>query len=656
VQTDIDGNVSLRGSGNFLVLIDGRPSPLEGSEALQQIPSSSIESIEIITNPSAKFDPDGVGGIINVILKKERREGINGQFSVSYGSYNSLSADALVNIRTNKINWFVGLDINKRTNIGEGLFEQRTYGADTLVVNKQSIGERGRNGGKIRAGFDYYISDNDILTFSGQYGKNGFGRISIDTAQSYYISNNTHTNEYFYLSDNVFDISGNFWAGDINYVHKFMKKGHEIQAYAYYSSDFDSELNKYVETGFDNQLYNQIINSDSTRTTEKSNVDDIRMKLDYTLPLFTEGKLEAGYQVKQRFSDNQYLYQLGGPNDQWIDSSELSNNYTFDRNIQSGYLTFSNITGKFGYMLGLRTEYTYRVLHQSQITQDFDSVYNKFNFFPTLHISYKMPWDLQVLASYSRRIQRPRGHFLDPFPEVVDPYNIKQGNPMLEPEFTNAAELNLQKTFGSNYISFEAYFRETSNKIERIKTVSETNSEIIISTFENIGEDMSAGGELMTNISFTKWWNFNLSGDVYYYKITGNDLSNVSTNSTINWGVRTNQTFRIKKTNSSIQLSGFYHGPNITSQGTTKGMGMVNIAFRQDFLDRRLSLTLNLRDIFGTMNHEFIYNTPTFYSYNLFDRKSPTFNFTITYRLNDYKRRKDNIDGPELESGDDAGM
>ena len=652
VQTDIDGNVSIRGSGNFIVLIDGRPSPLQGSEALQQIPSSSIKNIEIITNPSAKYDPDGVGGIINVILKKEKRNGINGLFTASYGSFNSGGGDFLVNIRSNKLNFFVGGDIKQRTNRGMGEFKQRTFGTDTLMVDKETSGERARNGGKIRAGFDYYITDNDIITISGQYGENGFGRIKSDTALTYWIRDDIEEDEYYYLNKSIFDIDGQYFAGDVNYMHKFMKKGHDIQTYLYYSKNTDTELNKYIETGYTDSLYNSFLLSDSTRTFENSDITNIRGKIDYTLPLFKEGKLETGYQIKYRLSDNEYQYQLGGISNQWTDSLELNNNYSFNRNIQSGYVIFSNLTGKFGYMIGVRSEYTNRVINQSPITENIDTIYNKLNFFPTLHMSYKLPWEMQLLASYSRRINRPRGHFLDPFPEVIDPYNIKQGNPMLEPEFTNAAEINIQKTFGKNFISFEAYYKQTDNKIERIKQVSETNPEILISTYENVGEDMSAGIEMMTNINLTKWWNVNLSGNTYYYAILSNMEGAVTDNNTISYGGRMNQTFRIKKTNTKIQLSGFAFGPSITSQGTSSGMLMANLAVKQEFLDNKLSITFNMRDIFNTANHEFIYDTPEFYSYNYFNRKSPTFNFTITYRLNDYKRRKDNSNEIDVEDSD----
>ncbi|HOY37945.1 MAG: TonB-dependent receptor [Bacteroidales bacterium] len=643
VQTDIDGNVSIRGNSNFLVLIDGRPSPVQGSDALQQIPAGSIQSIEIITNPSAKYDPDGVGGIINVILKKDKRTGINGLFSLSYGSFNTLGGDFLVNMRTEKFNFFVGGNYNNRLNKSSGNSEQRTYASDTLFVYKESQNNRGREDGKLRGGFDFFITPNDVITLSGNIGKDGMHSGADEYFTSYWLRDNMVSDSISYNNVNSGQHNGLYYSADLNFQHKFLKKGHELTAYTYFDYDDNDENDQYTQ-------YFSATDTNSYRTREFSISRNLRGQIDYTLPLFEKGKLEAGYQVKQKWSSNNYDYQSLIVDD-WVDS--LTNNYSFDQNIQSGYLTFSHEVGKFGYMLGLRSEYTNRTIHQAAVIVPFDSVYKAFNVFPTLHLSYQLPWEMQVMTSYSRRINRPWDFFLDPYPEVTDAYNIRQGNPMLAPESTNSAELNLQKRFGNNFVSIEGFYRYTTNKFERIKKVSPDNSEIMISTWENIGKDMSLGGELMGNVNLTKWWNLNLSGEAYYYEIVADASGNVNSNNTFTWGARMNNTFKIKKTGTTFQLSGFLRGNSITSQGTTKGSGMVNIALRQDFLDRSLSVTFNLRDIFNTMNHEFISETESFYSYTYMNRKSPTFNITITYKLNDFTKRKDKTSEYGQDEGDE---
>ncbi|NLA24163.1 MAG: TonB-dependent receptor, partial [Bacteroidales bacterium] len=213
--------------------------------------------------------------------------------------------------------------------------------------------------------------------------------------------------------------------------------------------------------------------------------------------------------------------------------------------------------------------------------------------------------------------------------------------------YTDAVELSAQKRFGKNFVSLEAFMRRTTNKIERVKRVDLNNPEIMINTFDNIGKDFSSGLELMANLNLTNWWNFTLSGDGYYYEIIASSESAQSRN-TFTWGARMNNSFKIKKSGTSFQLTGFLRGKSINSQGTTKGMGMLSMGVRQDLLDNKLSITFNMRDILGTMSREFIQDMPMFYSENKMKRKSPTFNISVTYRLNDFVRRKDKGDSMQM--------
>jgi outer membrane receptor protein involved in Fe transport len=647
VTTDIDGNVSLRGTESFLVLIDGRPSPLQGSEALQQIPASSIENIEIITNPSAKYEADGVGGIINVILKKDRRKGYNGQIAANYGSFNSFGGNALFNFRTNKFNFFIGGDYNARNGEGSGYSLRKTYlPGSTFNLENNSNNNRDNGSGSARIGMDYYIKDNEVITISGRYGQYKRDNIGNSWVNSYYSNEYDDIfNEYDYFSENSFLLKGGYFTGDINYSKRFRKEGHEIQAYFSYSGDFDEEINQYTEHQVDENRnpVGDDLNSNRTKTDYSGNI--ITGKIDYVLPLFERGKLEAGWQMNYSVHDNDYKYQIL-LNSGWEDDFSRWNPYTFSNNIQSGYAIFSNYYKKFGYQLGLRAEYTDRLFHQTSTDQEWG--YKKFDFFPSLHLSYELPADMQIMASYSRRLRRPRSHYLDPFIEIEDPNNIRQGNPYLEPEYTNSYDLNFQKRFGTHFISFEAYVRETNNKMERIITVNDTAPNINISTHQNIGKDLSVGSEIMANINIFSWWNFNISGNIFYYEIISDEYSN---SNTVTWRARLNNTFRIKKTNTVIQFGGHYMAPSITAQGKRYGNIMSNIGVRQDFLDRKLSVSVNLRDIFGTGKWKNETITDQLYSISEHKRKSPTFNISLTYRINDFKVRKDK--NADVEYGGD---
>ena len=649
IETDLDGNVSLRGTESFLVLVDGRPSPIQGSDALQQIPASTIESIEIITNPSAKYDPDGVGGIINVVLKKEKRKGYNGQISAKYGSFNSYGGDMLFNVRTEKLNIFVGGDYNNRINQGAGLTNRETYvNPDTsFYLNTISGLDRTRRSGNFRAGIDYYINDDEVLTVSGRYGLSGFGMGSDSWASSYYQYSGILYDEYYYLTENDFYADNGYFTGDVNYMKKFKKEGHEIQIYANYSSDFDNEENKYNEQETDylrNPLSDTISNY---RTIENGTGSGLRAKVDYVLPIFKNAKIETGYQLKYSLLNNDFNYQILNA-ETWESVPSYANPYTFSRNVQSGYAIFSDILDKFAYQVGLRTEYTDRIFIQTVTEQEW--AYNKFDFFPSVHTSYQLPADMQIMASYSRRLDRPRSYFLDPFVEVVGPNNVKVGNPLLLPEYTNSFELNFQKKFSANFVSVEAYARQTNNKISRIINIDPTDPSIFIQTYENIGSDLSAGGELMLNLNPTKWYNLNISGTGYYYEIISDEYVD---NNTITYRGRINNTFKLKKTGSSFQIGGFYMAPSISAQGTKGAFYMVNIGVRQSFFDRKLSISANVRDVFQTMSHTYISETDEFYQYTYRDRRSPTFRITVTYKINDFQRRKD-TDG-DYQQDDDGG-
>lgn len=648
VQTDIDDNVSLRGTESFLVLIDGRPSPLGGSEALQQIPAESIESIEIITNPSARYDPEGVGGIINVIMKKDRRTGYNAQVSANYGSFNSFGGDFLVNIRKENINFFIGGNYNENINRGVGRETRNSYlkGDTVFSVFSENDRQRIRNSGTARIGMDYYFNDNEIITVSGRFNTFTFGRNLTTTAQTFLSSGNETFGHYNYLTETESRSNWHSFQGDINYFKKFSENGQTLQVYAGYWATGRDQLNIFTEQEID-LLLNPVEESsiNETRTIDGGPGSRININIDYEHPIQDNFKLETGYHVNLSEMSNEYKFQYL-INENWIDDPNMHNPYVFNQNIQSGYILFSNSPSnqKLGYMVGLRTEYTDRLFKQTSTEEEWP--YKSFDFFPSAHVSYKLPADMELMASYSRRLQRPRPWTLNPFVDVEDPNNRRRGNPLLRPEFTNSFELNLQKRFGNNFISLEGYYRESYDRIERQLEVDPDNPDIFIATFQNIGESLATGGEMMTNLNLYRWWNLNLTGSVYYYEI-------IDINSTVTWNSRINNTFRIQKTGTSIQLSGSYTGPSITSQGRREAFYMVNGAVRQDFFDRQLTVNLAVSDIFNTMGHEVFFETPSFDSHLIRERRGPTFRLTLTYRIRDFQPRRDRRPDNDMNGGDD---
>lgn len=651
VQVDIEGNVSLRGTSNFTVLIDGRPSVLEGSDALQQIPASTIENIEIITNPSAKYDPDGVGGIINVVLKKQKQPGVNGVINTSIGTGNKYKLDALLNYRTKNVNLFGGIDFNYREFTMDGHTEYETYKEDAISFrNSDMDGKMNRNGFGIKAGMDYYLTEKSTLTLSGRYGGYGFGRDFMSTNSIW--TEPVTLNEYL-LSESLSDRDGRYYNLNLNYITKFNKTGHQLEIMGYYSNkngddwkeqnDFITDVN-WIKTEDD---------PESIRTTETENNNEFRVKADYSLPVGDEGKFEAGYQSRFDLENEKYIF-----NDfdylinDWVENDEYTSEMDFKRNIHSIYGTYSNSWASWGYQAGIRGEYTDREIKNVESTEGY--VIDRFDFFPTLHISKQFEGDHQVLASYSRRINRPRGRDLDPFVNYRDAYNVRMGNPALEPEYIDSYELGYQKRFEKSFISFETYYRINKNKITRIRTLQDNGT--ILHTYINLNNDYSLGAELMVNVDITKWFLINGSINVFDYRLEGNvEDTDVSSSST-NWDGRLNATLKFKN-DFRAQFTGFYRGKTVTAQGEREGYFMANMAVRKDFFNKKFSATLSVRDVFATAKREMASTGSGFSSYDYFKREAPIVFLNLSYIINNYKKKSNgNKNGEDSDNGMDMEM
>lgn len=642
VQVDIEGNVSLRGSSSFTVLVDGRPSVLGGSDALQQIPASNIERIEIITNPSAKYDPDGVAGIINVILKQRKSEGVNGIINLSAGTGDKYSTDFLLNLRTGKFNIFGGANYRDHTFDGERESLQETYQNDTTRY-VESIGDRGmiRGGYSVRGGFDYLMSDKTTLSLSGELGKFEFER-TLTANQSDY----TNPASYFdYLkTTSTSDRENNYNRITFNAQHKFNDAGHQIDAMIFFSQNDGTSHNDQKEYHTDE---NWIINDPDPyfiRTNEPGDSRDWRVKIDYTHPFSETAKFEAGYQGRiDRTNDIYQFTEYDFLTKEWIENPFYSNEMDFSEDIHSAYALYSNSFKKLGYQLGLRGEYNYREIQNIKAQEP--SLIDRFDLFPTVHLSHTFENKDQILASYTRRVDRPRGWSLDPFIMYIDAFSRRQGNPNLKPEFTDSYELAYQKRALGSLFSLEGYYRVTTDKISRIRSLQ--NDGTFLYTFDNINKDYSLGGELMINTSPVKWLDLNLSGNLFHYRIEGEISDSEVDRESLNWNGRLNMIVKLPK-DFRIQLNGRYQGPTVTAQGESKGFLMSSMALRKEFFNRQMSASLSVQDIFGTAKWENTSSGPGFYSYDLSTHESQVVMLNLSYRINNYKRdRNSEINGNE---------
>jgi outer membrane receptor protein involved in Fe transport len=632
VEVDIDGNVSLRGSTNFTVLIDGRPSVLSGSDALKQIPSSTIQNIEIITNPSVKYDPDGMAGIINVVMKKNVLSGVNGIINMNLGTGKKYGTDLMLSYKTKKYNLFLGGNWNDETNYGTMRSTRETSENDTTTfLTTSGRQDRTRGGKQLKGGFDYYLSDKTSVTVSsqiGDYNFDGFSGGNIHKYQQpgivdvYSIQNNTSTR------------SGNYVSANASFMTKFDQNGlHKLEG----SFDYQNRTGESADNN-DEFLSNAAFASGTdyltrVKTDETSNSDDYRMKLDYTLPLKGGSKFEAGLQSRIESENESFNFENYDPQtNTFVNNPMFTSAMEFKEDIHSAYSTYSGKLMGIEYLVGLRGEYNKRTINHLATNGKKYSL-DIFDLFPSVHFSYEMADKNQLMASYSKRVNRPDGRDLDPFPNYMNQYTIRKGNPNLKPEYTDSYELSYLRKFDNSFISFETFYRSTNGLMQHINTVE---NGITYLTMDNLNRDYSLGGEVMANINFTKWLLINTSVSLYNYQISGElQGKSIDTQST-NYSGKLNTTIKFSP-DSRMQLTGIYRGPSVSAQGDQKGMVMTNLSYRQDFMKKKLTATIGIRDILGTGKFEGTSFGDNFKSTFRMQREPRVLTLTLSYKINNYK-------------------
>lgn len=668
VQVDVDGNVTLRGSSGFTVLIDGKPTIMEPSDVLRQIPSSSIENIEIITNPSVKYDPDGATGIINIITKKNRLEGVSGVANANVGTYGQYGGDFQLSYRKNKVNLVLGANHNTRARPGYSTRNRVTSANDTLYyVDSYGESDRKRGTTSLSAGIEYNPTKNNFFSISGRFGKWEMDRSSVLRYDDWTVPS---TDLLSYNSNDQMLITSNYYSFDGVYQRSFSSKKEKAKGErvkgdgrpekgkrpgfkALNTHSLKFEVN-YRNNSIDESSTNELRDLSDGLIGGKKNVEkgpskSLRFNLDYTLPINEKDKFEAGLRWRNGMSNDiteLWLYDTLTNEINSVD--EFSNSTDYTRDIYSAYALYAGFIKDFGYQVGLRTEYTDRKV---EITNKDPFFIDRWDYFPTLHLSYNLKEDQQVMASYSRRIDRPRSYWLEPFITWVDAYNVRSGNPNLKPEYIDSYDLGYLKKFDNNFISLEGYYRVTHNKVERVSSVYTEN--ILLTRPENVGEDYSLGLEAMLSLGITKWWDMEISGNFYNYRLDG-ELTYIQEDevvvepldrSSTNWSSRFNNTFKLWK-NGVLQLNSRYNSSSVTAQGTSSGFYTLDAAFKVSFLEKALSVNLQGRNLLGTAIREQTSEGLNFSSYYLYEPKSPVFVITLSYRFNNFKqsRRSANSD------------
>jgi len=651
VSVDVEGNISLRGNDNVRILINGKPSGLvglSGSAALRQLPAESIEKVEVVTSPSARYEASGTAGIINIILKKDELIGFNATFIANAGIPEYLGGTATLNWRTKRLNIFSTTTYRDQKSLGGGVFNSEYFNGDlpSSFANETRDYDRIRKNYFVNLGAEYYINDKTSLTISG------FIRDSNNTSDANTEIDDLNANGDVLSSVDRLqeeaeeDNSSQFTA---NFTKKFNDDGHELVA--------EIQLQKSTEDEFAD-----ISNSDSpsetagTLESQKRNL----FQLDYVWPIDKNTQFEFGYRGDFSSQENDYEIAIK-ENGRFIIDSNLSNVLLFEQNINALYTQFGAKINKFSYLLGLRMENTNIVIDQ-KTTNDFkEKKYT--NFFPTVNLSYEFSEEENITLGFSRRIRRPRSWSLNPFPSRSSVTFFRQGNPDLDPSYSSTFDFGYLKRWEKLTLNGSAYYQKATQVITRITEatgeVVRVSEDPIIeipslrATSINLAENNRLGTEF--TLTFTPSRKFRLSGNfnIFNSETIGTYNNQVFDAEIVSWFARINSNVTLPK-GWTAQLRGFYRGPNATAQSKSKGFFVLSGAINKDVLNKKGTLSFNASDL---LNSRFYRNTTTtklFTNYSEFQWRRPSYVMTFTYKINERKNQRRKRGQNYGDGGDDV--
>ncbi|HNP06216.1 MAG TPA: TonB-dependent receptor [Cyclobacteriaceae bacterium] len=646
IAVDVDGNVSLRGSSNVRILVNGKPSGLVGissPDALRQLQGDLIERIEVITNPSARYEAEGSAGIINIILKKEQEHGIHGSFTANAGYPNNLGFSGNVNYRSGKFNLFGSYGLNYRENPGGGFTDRITN--DTLFTYTDNDRNRSGLSHNIRFGTDFQINENNTITVSAvtrlSDEQNTADITYTDRTPNAGIINNS-------LRSNLEDGIDNNLEYQLNYRREMEGEGHELTAQFQIRDNSETEKSAISSTDLLLSLPTELYQ----RTNNKEGDKNMLMQADYVYPFGNGKKIEAGYRGTLREIHSDYLVEEIDENGNFFPLANFSNSFTYDENVQAAYSIFENKMPTWGYQLGLRVEQTFIKTFQQTTGEVNEKEY--FNAFPSAFVSYNLNSDRTLQASYSRRLSRPRFWSLNPFSSFTDPRNIRKGNPDLDPEYTDSYEIGILNNLKKSSIYLGGYYRYATGVRDRVQTL--VDSITTVSTTRNIGVEDAYGLEANFNSDPTSW--LSISGNANFYRaITVGKYVDEGNNEiilerdTYSARFRLSSKFKINKVN--LQLSGNYRAPENQTQGTRKSMYRMDAGANMDVLKGKGTLNLTVRDILNTQKYRGTTLTENFSEISEFQWRSRQVRLSFTYRINQKKQRGGNErDDSDMEEGE----
>lgn len=631
ITVDVEGNVSLRGSQNVRILINGKPSGLVGVgdiEALRRMQGDIIDRIELITNPSARYEAEGEAGIINIILKKDQEKGINGSIGVNTGFPHNHGASYSLNYRQQNLNFFSNFGISYRKSPGGGFNDQRFFDENGDLESARYTDrdqDRGGLGGNIQGGMDWLIDDKNTLTGSVLYRAGRDNNNSTLTYSDFDSSNdllgttvrtdhekeNEHNIETALTFRRSYDKEEREWSVDFRYI-----------------LDNDTERSDFLEEGY---LQEAPLIQRSVITENERN---LLFQTDYVHPIGESTRVEGGLRAALRKIENGYELESQDENGVYIIDPDFNDELIYDENVYAAYLIAGTEWDAFGLQLGLRSELS--DISAALIRSDINNDQNYLSFFPSASLTYKLTEENQLQLSYSRRISRPHFRLLLPVSNFGDRLNLYTGNPNLLPEFSDSYEINYLRYLPNGSIMFGAFYRNTTDVIERVTIPLDS---ITIRKPINLSERNSYGLELNMSYDLFEWWSFNADAS-FFRSIVEGDFEGVDYSAdTYIWSGRANTNFDIGK-KMDLQLSFNYRGPRKTTQGSQQAMYSINVGMSLEILKGKGTLTLSARDILNTRLRRSTIDLPELQAESEYQwRRSQGVVLGFSYRLNQDRKR-----------------
>ena len=663
IAVDVDGAISLRGNDNVRILINGKPSAIAGygsTDVFRQLPADAIEKVEVITSPSARYDAAGTAGIINIVLKREKTLGLNGSIRANIGDplNNGISINA--NARTDKFNFFTTLGYSRRKPPGNATFENffTSDSASFDRIKEKRDYNRDRENFNFNGGATYFINDSTEVTLSY------FGRVGDDTDRTFnstnrFIDGNLDS-ETLRIEDEIEEEESH--QVSFNFEKRYDDEGHKLTADAQYSID-DETATTLIE---ENELQpdEELIAQDDI--VEVNDERDILLQADYVRPM-GEAQFEAGIRGSYENEVTDFRLKTLNENGELALDEDISNIFDYDENVTAAYLQYGDKFGNFSFLAGLRFEHTQlkgkttpigdnsnlQEILGDDIDLNFDN--NFANFFPTLNLTYELREDENMTLGYNRRINRPRGWFVNPFPSRSSRTSIFQGNPSLQPAFADAVDLGYLRKWEKYTFTGSVYYQRETESFERIQEdTGQTTVDgipIIQSIPINLSTNERYGAEVGLISNPTEWLRVN--GSVNYFKF----ISEGSFNGT-DFGAENESFFARLSTKVDLpykvqwQTNGFFRGPRQNAQTETESILSLNLAFSKDLFDDRATVSLNVRDLFNSRVRDRVTLTDEFRSVSQFQWRERQITMNFVYRFNQQKeeqRRNNSSDG----EGDD---